>query len=173
MDHQRLWTENQIAEWKQKNAARIGPGKDLSPEKLKELTESYMKKYVQQSMTAWEDFPEWEKISDEDIKEIACDWKNTPSSDAARKAILRIYSYETPLYSALNRANQCQDRGAIKTLGPFARLIYDICENPGKNNKKVQKKASKGLLLWKRITLYRGLGLPEKAIQGYYAYLSS
>ena len=66
MEHQRTWTENQIAEWKQQNQGR----EDLSAEKLKELTESYMKKYVQQSMTAWEDFPEWGKISDEDIKEI-------------------------------------------------------------------------------------------------------
>ena len=123
MAHQRIWTEAQIAEWKQKNADRIGPGKALSPEKLKELTESYMKKYVHRQMTAWEDFPEWKKISDEDIKDIL-DQKNTPSSDAARKAILRIYSYETPLYSALNNANQCQDQRAIKTLGPFACLIY-------------------------------------------------
>jgi len=38
---------------------------------MKELTNSYMKKYVHMTMTAWEDFPEWEKISDEDIKEIA------------------------------------------------------------------------------------------------------
>jgi len=29
-----------------------------------------MKKYVHMTMIAWEDFPEWEKISDEDIKEI-------------------------------------------------------------------------------------------------------
>ena len=92
-----------------------------------------MKSYVHQSVTAWEDFPEWEKISDEDIKEIAGGWdeegkkhyiKHSESSDAARKAILRIYSYETPLYTALNHANQCQDQRAIKTLGPFARLLY-------------------------------------------------
>ena len=104
-----------------------------------------MKKYVQQSMTAWEDFPEWEKISDEDIKEIIV-WKygdgelhmkkNSKSSDAARKAILRIYSYETPLYGALNRANQCHDQRAIKTLGPFALLLYNAIKKPGKENEK-------------------------------------
>jgi len=187
MDHQRIWTETQIAEWKQKNASRIGPGKDLSPEKLKELTESYMKKYVHRQMTAWEDFPEWEKISDEDIKEIihwtsekcfgGTEWhekKNSESSDAARKAILRIYSYETPLYSALNRANQCQDRGAIKTLGPFSQLLHCITAHADKENIAVQEKRARvdeyGV---KRITLYRGLGLPEKAIKGYYDYLSS
>ena len=99
---------------------------------MQELTNSYMKKYVHMTMTAWEDFPEWEKISDEDIKEIIY-WRDgggklhysrhSESSDAARKAILRIYSYETPLYGALNRANQCSDQRAIKTLGPFAHLL--------------------------------------------------
>merc|ERR1711981_982796 len=100
-----------------------------------------MKKYVQQSMTAWEDFPELKALTDQDIKDILNN-KDTPSSDAARKAILRIYSYETPLYSALNNANQCQDQGAIKTLGPFAHLIRYICLNPGKANKKVQEEAA-------------------------------
>ena len=95
-----------------------------------------MKKYVHMTMIAWEDFPEWEKISDEDIKEII-QWedkgkvhfpKHSESSDAARKAILRIYSYETPLYGALNRANQCHDQRAIKTLGPFALLLFFTIE---------------------------------------------
>ena len=109
---------------------------------MKELTNSYMKKYVQQSMTAWEDFPEWEKISDEDIKEIINYYHNfqgpehSESSDAARKAILRIYSYETPLYGALNRANQYQDQRAIKTLGPFACLLADSIADPGEENEK-------------------------------------
>ena len=34
-----------------------------------------MKKYVDKSIRTWEDFPEWEKISDEDIKEIIW-WKD-------------------------------------------------------------------------------------------------
>ena len=142
-----------------------------------------MKKYVHMTMTAWEDFPEWEKISDEDIKEIIR-WKadggklqqpkHSESSDAARKAILRIYSYETPLYGALNRANQCHDQRAIKTLGPFARLLSETIFKSGEENYKAQKSKHKGLI-WKdeRITLYRGLGLPEKAIEGYYTYLNS
>ena len=50
--------------------------------------------------------------------------KNTDSSDDARRAILKIYSYETPLYSAVNRANQCQDQMAISTLGPFSKLLF-------------------------------------------------
>merc|ERR1712110_1163056 len=78
MAHQRIWTEAYIAEWKQKQT-QAGPGKDLSPEKLKELTESYMKKYVQQSMTAWEDFPELKTITDQDINDIL-EYKVTSSS---------------------------------------------------------------------------------------------
>jgi len=56
---------------------------------------------------AWEAFPEWEKITDEAIQEILEYDKHSDSSDAARSAILRLYSYETPLYGALNEANQC------------------------------------------------------------------
>jgi len=55
-------------------------------------------------MKAWEAFPEWQKITDDAIKEIV-DGENSPASDAARSAILRLYSYETPLYGALNKAN--------------------------------------------------------------------
>ena len=46
-----------------------------------------MKSYVHQSVTAWEDFPEWEKISDEDIKQIvewtdeAGEWHSTLDAD--------------------------------------------------------------------------------------------
>ena len=141
---------------------------------MQELTNSYMKKYVHMTMTAWEDFPEWEKISDEDIKEMIF-WKDeggkrhrikhSESSDAARKAILRIYSYETPLYGALNRANQCQDQRAIKTLGPFAELLSYVISSPGEENEKAQKSEHKGWIFKEEnITLYRGLGLPEKAI---------
>ena len=132
-------------------------------------------------MTAWEDFPEWEKISDEDIKEIIL-WrkengdtqglKNSESSDAARKAILRIYSYETPLYSALNNASQCQDQRAIKTLGPFACLLVYTLAFPPEDIVKVMEAQLQGAKN-DRITLYRGLGLPKNAIKGYYHYLSS
>jgi hypothetical protein len=65
-------------------------------------------------MEAWKFLLEFHRISDQDIKEIV-GYKNedgswnrpehTDSSDDARRAILKIYSYETPLYSALNRAN--------------------------------------------------------------------
>ena len=86
---------------------------------------------------------------------------------------MKIYSYETPLYGALNKANQWQDESAIKTLGPFSLLLWKTLIEPPKKNKEVQDKNTthegkdyKGDIR-PRITLYRGLGLPEKAIQVY------
>ena len=131
MDHQRTWSILQIKQMKEKNKDQRG----LSPEKLKAITQMKLK-MVDEQMKAWEAFPEWQKITDEAIKEILefkvrqyatplC-IKNSPASDAARSAILRLYSYETPLYGALNKANQYQDQRAIQTLGPFAWLLFKI-----------------------------------------------
>lgn len=44
--------------------------------------------------------------------------------DAARAAILKIYTLETDLYKQLNTANCTKDTSKIKTLGPFARLLH-------------------------------------------------
>ena len=90
---------------------------------------------------------------------------------------MKIYSYETPLYGALNRANQCQDESAIKTLGPFSLLLYKTLRKPPKQNREVQgEKTHEGKPRYKgdknqRITLYRGLGLPKDAISVYHEYL--
>ena len=83
-------------------------------------------------MNSWKFLLEFHRISDQDIKEII-DYKDeggkwndpehTPSSDDARRAILKIYSYETSVYKAVNQANKCQDESAIKTLGPFSLLL--------------------------------------------------
>ena len=95
-------------------------------------------------MEAWKFLLEFHRISDQDIKEIIgrnrkeidqdcliwAENDHTASSDDARRAILKIYSYETPLYSALNRANQCQDESAIATLGPFSHLLYSTLNHP-------------------------------------------
>ena len=72
-------------------------------------------------------------ITDQDIIEIlgANDYRkgmgnigeHSESSDDARRKILWLWSMETPLYGAVNRANQYQDQRAIKTLGPYARLL--------------------------------------------------
>jgi len=121
-------------------------------------------------MEAWKFLLEFHRISDQDIMMII-NCINDPSSDDARRAILKIYSYETPLYSALNRANSCQDRSAIPTLGPFSKLLWKTLYDPPEENKEKQGKNTthEYEARWegdinKRITLYRGLGLPEKAI---------
>ena len=72
---------------------------------------------VKSDMEAWKFLLEFHRISDQDIYYILnpfsnklCDediaWRKIQkSADDARRAILKIYSYETPLYSAVNRAN--------------------------------------------------------------------
>ena len=88
---------------------------------------------VKSDMEAWKFLLEFHRISDQDIKEIIESHPvHTDSSDDARRAILKIYSYEPPLYSALNRANSCQDRSAIPTLGPFSKLLYMTLAIPPK-----------------------------------------
>ena len=120
-------------------------------------------------MNSWKFLLEFHRISDQDIKEIirykdeGGKWhkrKHTPSSDDARRAILKIYTFETPIPYALNNANMCRDRNAIKTLGPFSCLLYYALDYPPKENKEVQKK-NLTKKKRKRMTLYRGLGLPE------------
>jgi len=79
---------------------------------MKEVEISYAA-MIERQVKAWEDFPEWKKITDDDIKEILDFNKHSPSSDKARGAILKLYSYETPLYDTVNKANQYQDKRAI------------------------------------------------------------
>ena len=90
-------------------------------------------------MEAWKFLLDFHRISDQDIKEITgykdenYKWinkKHTNRSDDARRAILKIYSYETSLYKALNQANSCQDRSAIPTLGPFSKLLSETLSRP-------------------------------------------
>ena len=99
---------------------------------------------------------EGSKFSEEEWK------KRVKSADDARRAILKIYSYETFFYKALNRANQCKDESAIKTLGPFSCLLTSTLNVPPEANKEKQvENTTHGRKFSKRITLYRGLGLPE------------
>ena len=100
---------------------------------------------------------------------------NSESSDTARRHILKLWSYESPLFKDVNRATQWQDKRAIKTLGPYALVLFCTLWCPPKTNKKKQTKMTThiGSNDDKRVTLYRGLGLPEKAIQVYHAYRES
>ena len=52
-------------------------------------------------------------------------------------------------------------------------MLYQTLCNPPTTNKEVMEKMATGKKWEKRITLYRGLGLPEKAIQVYHAYRES
>jgi len=45
-------------------------------------------------------------------------------SDKARRAILKLYTYESPLYKTINDACCYQDESVVSTLGPFAWLLY-------------------------------------------------
>ena len=65
---------------------------------------------------------------------------NSKSSDAARRKILKLWTYESPLYSAVNRATQYQDERAIKTLGPYVWVLWYTLYNPPKTNLTAQWK---------------------------------
>ena len=71
-------------------------------------------------------------------------------SDAARRAIMKIYTYEGPLYRAVNLANQTQDRKVIPTLGPYARLLSCAVQFPPKTNRDAQKDEARKEKLGKR-----------------------
>ena len=89
------------------------------------------------------------------------------------KAIVKMYTYETGLYPALNNASCYHDKSKIKTLGPYALLLYRIIVRRGsfkeKNDKLINKenqfKNSNG---WNYSMLYRGVSLPLKALDFYF-----
>ena len=60
------------------------------------------------------------------------------AADTARAAVIKIYTYETDLYPALNAALQTKDKSKIKTLGPYAFLLWwslGFCEGDSKLTK--------------------------------------
>ena len=81
---------------------------------------------------AWPDLFCFHQITDQDIKEIIgydengkiIGDTNSESSDNARRAILKLYTYESPLYKTLNTASCHRDERVVPTLGPFAHLLY-------------------------------------------------
>ena len=86
-------------------------------------------------MQTWEDLINFHGITDQDVKEIVV-WRDetywtlsdpvhTPHSDAARQAIIKLYTYESPLYKTLNQATLYQDESLVDTLGPFAYLLAE------------------------------------------------
>ena len=53
---------------------------------------------------------------------------------SACRSILKAYSYESPLYKAINDANTYHDEKAIQTLGPYARLLWKVICVPLREN---------------------------------------
>ena len=99
-------------------------------------------------MGSWRLLVDFEGITDQDIAEIVehedengtiVEQVHSDHSDAARRAILRLYTLETPLYRTLNKANSCRDERAIPTLGPYATVLYYAIRNPPEDNKDKMK----------------------------------
>ena len=62
----------------------------------------------------------WWSSKKQDFKSVKSGWQlgwlncvNTPAVTRAKQSILKAYSYESPLYKAINRANEYQDKKAI------------------------------------------------------------
>ena len=102
------------------------------------------------------------------------------AADTARAAVIKIYTYETDLYPALNAALQTKDKSKIKTLGPYAWLLYmslgfskdeskltKINENQLKHQRFFDELKESGWSLSIFVRVFRGLSLPKKAIAFY------
>jgi len=95
---------------------------------------------------AWKIIFDFSKITDKDIDLILTtdyDVDLPKSTNEAMKAIVKMYTYETGLYRALNNASCYHDKSKIKTLGPYALLLYRIIVRRGsfkeKNDKLINK----------------------------------
>jgi len=79
---------------------------------------------------------------------------------------MKIYTYETDLYKELNNANCRHDQSKIKTLGPYSMMLSLSLQHPPLKNADYRKEIHTGKITYpngenyKRMTLYRGLGLP-------------
>ena len=82
---------------------------------FRELIKSIRSKLPDLIAQAWSDLLDFLEITDEAIQEILkeYDCANTPTVMRAKYSILKAYSYESPLYKAINRANEYQDKKAI------------------------------------------------------------
>ena len=102
------------------------------------------------------------------------------AADTARAAVIKIYTYETDLYPALNTALQTKDESKIMTLGPYACLLHMSLyfDKPDSKLTKINKNQLKhqrfkelkeiGYESNKNfVRVFRGLSLPKKAIAFY------
>ena len=119
-------------------------------------------------------------ITDEAIAEIIECWMvdvkmtHSPASDKARKGIIKMYTYESDLYKAINTASCFHNETKIQTLGPYVWLLYCSLTFPPTSNAEDRKELFSGEIkeeqtgkIYKTMILYRGLGLPQNAIDTY------
>jgi nucleoside-triphosphatase THEP1 len=76
------------------------------------------------------------------------------------KFIIYLYSLETPLYAALNKARREMDVKQIDTLGPFDFIFTAILSAVD-----YQKQAPQATQDW--LTVYRGAMLTESQLESY------
>ena len=97
--------------------------------------------YIKGQQNALTDLIDFDKISEQDLKDILGDfnWKerHSTSSDNARRQIIRAFTFETPLYSAVNRVCQWRDESAVPTLGPYGALLYYTLWYPPLDNQQL------------------------------------
>lgn len=117
-------------------------------------------------------------LTDEDIKMII-NQEESEEADEARSKIIKFYTQETNLYTAINTASQFRDESKIQTLGPYVYLLFmslkyeDEDSNLDKKLEKIEAVKRKelketGYKYIEMMKLYRGLTLPEDAIQFYH-----
>merc|ERR1712039_7701 len=95
--------------------------------------------------------------------------------------LLTIWTAESSVYKEINRANQYRDESMIETLGPLACLMTSalICKmkecNPRKlfAKKYTEEEYLKHMNEEQKMTVYRGIGLPESAVEDYRERLRS
>ena len=98
-----------------------GQPKFLSEEDLERIDADFIKSHQQVLL----DLLDLDAITDQNLKDILDRYgKHSDGSDAARRQVLFLYSCETPLFGAVNRANQTQDESAVPTLGAYGALLF-------------------------------------------------
>ena len=110
LEEQQVWNQN------------VTGGKEAQQEEQLQKKQKKRPSWQQNYEDAWRVLFDFSGLTDEHIKMIIrgmC----SDAADTARAAVIKIYTYETDLYPALNAALQTKDKSKIKTLGPYAFLL--------------------------------------------------
>jgi len=98
--------------------------------------------YVKGQQNALTDLIDFDKISEQDLKDIlgvyfGFELRHSTSSDDARRQIIRAFTFETPLYKEVNRVCQYRDESAVPTLGPYGALLFWSLAYPPLDNQQL------------------------------------